>query len=62
MNPLSNHQLGQAQHREYEAKYGNRYAGYDSHKSGSPAGQNKVALVLSSATVAAVLVALARLF
>ncbi len=25
-HPMSNHQIGQATHREYEAKYGSRFA------------------------------------
>jgi len=62
MNPLGNHQLGQAQHREYEAKYGNHYSGDDNDKSGSPVSQNKVVLAVSSASLAALVLALARLF
>ncbi len=62
MNPLGNHQLGQAQHREYEAKYGNSYTGDGNNKSGSQVNQNKVVLVLSSASLAALVLTLARLF
>ncbi len=63
MNPWSNHQIGQAQHREYEAKYGNSYDGEGSQKEGhSPLSQHKMALALSSASLTAWIFFLARLF
>ena len=63
MNPISNHQIGQATHHEYEAKYGNRYRGNESQQETvNPFGQHKLVLALSGLSVIGVIVALAFLF
>lgn len=63
MNPWSNHQIGQATHREYEAKYGNRY--WENESRGETIrsfGQHKLALALSGLSATGVIVTLAQLF
>ena len=63
MNPLSNHQIGQAQHQEYEASYGSSYNGDRTENEGDPLlSWRKMALALSSASLAALILALASLF
>jgi hypothetical protein len=63
MNPLSNHQIGQATHREYEAKYGNRFMGDEPQReSVRPLARHKLALALSGLSVTAVIVTLTMLF
>lgn len=62
MNPWSNHQIGQAQHREYEARYSNSDNVERTQNEGdNPLSQHKMALALSSASMAALILALARL-
>lgn len=62
MNPINNHQLGQDTHREYEAKYSNRYNVDDSQqKTVSPFSRQKLALALSGVSVLAVIIALISL-
>ncbi len=63
MNPIINHQLGQATHREYEAKYGHRYMGDDDsqQKAIGPFHHHKLALALSGGSVTAVIIALIAL-
>jgi hypothetical protein len=63
MNPLSNHELGQATHREYEAKYGHRYMGeVTRQESPSPASRVKLVLAVSGSAAVAVLAAVSFLF
>ena len=62
MNPLNNHQIGQAQHREYEVKYGNSHNGERTQNEGdNPLSRHKMALALSSASLVAIILALASL-
>ena len=62
-HPLSNHQIGQATHREYEAKYGNHYRGDENRQEAvSPFGRHKLLPALSGLSVAGVIIALAFLF
>lgn len=59
MNPISNHEIGQATHREYEATYGNRYSGEVQPK--DFAGSNnrvKLFLAVSGSTAVAILAAI----
>ena len=60
MNPIINHQIGQATHREYEAKYGNRYQGNDDsqQEATGPFSHHKLALALSGGSAAGVIIAL----
>ena len=63
MNPIINHQLGQATHREYEAKYGNCYKGNDDsqQKATGPFSRHKLALALSGGSVTGIIIALIAL-
>lgn len=62
MNPLGHAQLAQYTHREYEAKYGNRYRGNESGRARhSQPSHQKLVLALSGASVVAALMILAYL-
>ncbi len=63
MNPLSNHQIGQATHREYEAKYGNHHRANETQQEAvSPLSRDKLVLALSGLSVIGVIVTLTFLF
>lgn len=62
-HPLSNHQIGQATHREYEAKYGNHYRGdKPQQETANPFSRHKLVLALSGLSVTGVIVTLTFLF
>ena len=63
MNPLSNHQIGEDTHREYEGKYGNRYGGdKPQQETVSSFGRNTLILTLGGLSVMGVIIALTFLF
>jgi hypothetical protein len=63
MTPMSNHMIGQATHREYEAKYGNRYRGEEARKETTPKViRRKLVLALSGVSVIGAIVSLNILF
>jgi hypothetical protein len=52
MNPISHQQLAQNTHKEYEDKYGSRYANNESRQeSASPFSRHKLALALSGISI-----------
>lgn len=63
MTPFSNHLIGQATHREYEAKYGNRYQGEETRQEAvRPVIRRKLVWALSGLSVVAAIAAVTFLF
>ena len=63
MNPWSNHQIGQATHREYEAKYGHHFLGDETRpETFGSFSRHKLALTLSGLSVIGLIFTLTYLF
>jgi hypothetical protein len=63
MNPLNNHQIGQATHREYEANYGNHYVGDESaQETVSLFSHHKLVLTVGGLSIIGTIVTLIFLF